>query len=45
MESNYCPLSKVRVSIFDEAEDKGRESTETINVRTEGECACVCVCV
>lgn len=26
------------MSIFDEAEDKRRESTETINVRTEGEC-------
>ncbi|MPC26354.1 hypothetical protein E2C01_019489 [Portunus trituberculatus] len=28
----------VRVSIFDEAEDKRRESTETINVRTEAGC-------
>ncbi|KAK8394524.1 hypothetical protein O3P69_006595 [Scylla paramamosain] len=31
-------LYEVRVSIFDEAEDKQRESTETINVRTEAGC-------
>ncbi|XP_045125516.1 uncharacterized protein LOC123512922 isoform X3 [Portunus trituberculatus] len=31
-------LYEVRVSIFDEAEDKRRESTETINVRTEAGC-------
>ncbi|XP_050740420.1 uncharacterized protein LOC127010411 isoform X2 [Eriocheir sinensis] len=31
-------LYEARVSIFDEAEDKRRESTETINVRTEAGC-------
>lgn len=38
MEYQDLKLLQVRVSIFDDAEDKRRESTETINVRTEGEC-------